>query len=201
MKKIAMCFMLMFVTITTFAQTNPNTINVNGSHVYEAKPIYKAKMILSLNNVYYNAPDMTVDEIKNTYFENLKKAGIDPKRITEDNLSYALLGYERKGVVLDFETKSLSEMENFLTVKSLGVTKSETTLEINLSDEEIANYAKQAFGNAKSKAEAIAKNIGKKIGTVTYISDGHTNKTVESFYYIKELETKDYFINVSFELL
>ena len=103
--------------------------------------------------------------------------------------------------VYEFKTKSLEEMQKFLNVKSIGVTKSDTNLSAELTDDQMADYAKSAFDNAKSKAEAIAKKIGRKIGKAIYISDSNANKIQESLYYGSPINSKDYYISVSFELL
>lgn len=183
------------------AQNTQNTISVSGNHVYKVQPELTAKMMISLNNIYYDAPGMTFPEIKTSYVNNLSKAGIDKRKITEDDLAYAIMGYEKEGTMISFKTKSLEELKTFLGVKSLGVSRSETTMEFTLTDDEMAIYAKLAFDNAKSKAEAIANKIGKTVGKVTAISDSNSNKISGSLYYTNEINTRDYYISVSFELL
>ena len=83
----------------------------------------------------------------------------------------------------------------------MGITKSDTMLDLELTDTQMADYAKGAFDNARKKAEAIAVKIGKKIGEVVYLSDTNYKKISESMYYGSPTNTKDYYISVSFELL
>lgn len=201
MKNIITVVSILFLSITTMAQNTPNTISVNGNHSYSVQPEFTAKMMISLNNIYYDAPGMTFAEIKATYMNNLSKAGISKAKISEDDLAYAIMGYEKEGTMVSLKTTSLEELKTFLGVKSLGVSRSETMMEFNLSDDEMATYAKIAFNNAKAKAEAIAKKIGKTVGEVTSISDSNTNKVSGSLYYTNEINTRDYYISVSFELL
>ena len=60
MTKKAIPILILFFTMTTFAQNIPNSITVNGEHIYPITPEFEAKMILSLANVYYDAPGMTL---------------------------------------------------------------------------------------------------------------------------------------------
>ncbi len=186
----------------TFAQNNfQNNINVNGSYDYSISPEYSSKMIVSLNNVYYDAQTMNLEEVKSGYMEKLAKVGITESMLKEAPLYYALLGYEKEGTVFEFKTKSLEEMQKFLNVKAIGVTRSDTNLEAELSGEQMAEYAKLAFDDAKSKATAIAQKIGRKIGKAIYINDTNMKKIVESMYYGNTEQKKTYHLSVSFELL
>lgn len=200
MKKLAASLAMLFITMTTMAQKIENNITVNGTHTYTITPEYSSKMIVSLNNVYYDSQTMSMSEVKSGYLDKLAKAGISSDRLTEDDLHYALLGYEKEGTVLVFESKSLEEMQKFLNVKSIGVTRSDTMLETELTDAQMADYAKAAFENAKNKANALASKIGRTIGKAIYINDTNTEKISESMYYGNAKDTRDYYISVSFEL-
>ncbi len=200
MKKLILSIAMIMMTMGTFAQAHQNNITVNGTHKYSISPEYSTQMIVSLNNVY-DSQTMGLSEVKSGYLDKLAKVGIDNDRLTENNLYYVLLGYEKEGTILVFKTKSLEEMQKILKVRSIGVSRSDTTFDIELSDEKMAEYAKEAFDTAKSKAEAIAKKIGRKIGKAIYISDTNTKKISESLYYGNNPESRDYHISVSFELL
>jgi len=202
MKKAILTFALLISTLALFAQTTPqNNINVSGVHTYNLPAEYQAKMIVSMANVYYDLETINFFEIKSNYLDKLAKAGISRDQLKEDDLHYAIMGYDKEGTVLVFKTKSLDELQKFLSVKSMGVSKSETVFNAELSDELIATYHKAAFDNAKNKAEAIAQKIGRSIGKAISISDTNSNKFSESLYYGRAIGTKDYHISVSFELL
>ncbi len=201
MKKIVLNLIVLFITMTGIAQTNSNSINVNGYYEYVIKPEYKARMIISMNNVYYDAPGMTFIEIKKSYLDNLAKAGIQTNSITDDELAYATLGYDKEGTIIEYKTKTIGDLQKFLETKSLGVTKSDATLEAKFTDEELANYAKIAFDNAKKKAENIAKKIDRKIGKAIFINDTNSSVLTESLYYNSSDNNRTYQISVSFELL
>ena len=202
MKKIILSLVFAMIITSTFAQSNyQNNISVNGSHKYEISPEYTAKMIISMSNVYYDAQTMALSEVKSGYLDRLAKVGISSDRLKEDQLNYSLMGYEKEGTVYLFKTKSLEEMQKFLNVKSIGVSKSDTMINAELTDEEMANYAKAAFDSAQKKAETIAEKIGRKIGKAIYISDSNSSKIQESLYYGNPTNTKEYYLTVSFELL
>jgi len=200
MKKLVASLTIVLLTMSAMAQNYQNNLTVNGSHSYSIAPEYSSKMIVSLNNVYYDSQTMSMSEVKSGYLDKLAKAGISSDRLTEDDLHYALLGYEKEGTIMVFKTKSLEEMQKFLKVKALGVSRSDTTLDMELTDAQMADYAKAAFDNAKSKANAIASKIGRTIGKAIYLSDTNTKKISESMYYGNAKDTRDYYISVSFEL-
>lgn len=200
MKKAVLSIIMVFMTIGAFAQNFQNNITVNGHHTYSISPEYSSKMILSMNNVYYDAQTMSLSEVKSTYLDKLAKAGISSDRLKEDPLHYALLGYEKEGLILEFKTTSLEEMQKFLGVRSIGVTRSDTTLKTELSDAQMATYTKAAFDNAKKKAQDIADKIGRKIAKAIYVSDTNSKKIAESMYYGNTHAERDYYISVSFEL-
>lgn len=201
MKKIVLSIVFVLGTLGIQAQNYQNNITVNGTHEYSISPEYSSKMIVSLNNVYYDAQTMSLSEVKSGYLDKLAKAGISSDRLKEDILYYSLLGYEKEGTVLVFKTESLEEMQKFLGVKAIGVTRSDTNLETELTDTEMADYAKSAFDDAKEKAKAIAQKVGRKIGKAIYISDTNTQKIAESVYYGNTNDKKVYHLSVSFELL
>ncbi|MDO6519151.1 hypothetical protein SAMN05421766_10553 [Zobellia uliginosa] len=202
MKKAITSLTLIFISFMTFAQnSHPNSINVNGTYEYSITPEYSCRMVVSLNNVYYDSQTMSLEEVKSGYFEKLTKAGIKKEQLKESALYYELLGYEKEGTVIEFRTKSLDEMQKFLHVKSIGVTRSDTNFEVELSEDEMADYAKHAYEDAKSKAASIAEKIGRKIGKALYISDTNPSKISESLYYGHTDEKRLYAISVSFELL
>ena len=146
-------------------------------------------------------PQATLPELKSTYLNSLAKAGITKNAIVEDDLAYALMGYEKEGTIIKLKTKSLEEIQKFLYVKALGVTKSDTSLSYILSNQDVANYTKQAYDDAKAKAEAMAEKIGRKVGNVISLSNTNSNKISESLYYASEFQNREYYIAVSFELL
>jgi hypothetical protein len=74
-------------------------------------------------------------------------------------------------------------------------------MKARLTDSQMADYAHKAYENAKQKAEAIAKKIGRSVGKVIYISDGNNEEINESLYYGNAIKKRTYYLNASFELL
>ncbi len=177
---------------------------VNGVYEYPIKPTYYLKMIVSLENIDYDSLPSNFEQIKDDYMGKLVDEGIvgsGKGSITEDELAYGMLGYEKEGTVVEYETTSLDMVQKFLAVRSEGVLKSEALFWVELSDDEMAEYAKAAFENAKEKAERMAKNIGKKVGDVVFIEDFQNNNYVEGLYYTDALSSREYRITVGFEML
>jgi len=203
MKNLILSLSFIFISMSLFAQNAQNTISVSGVHKYSISPEYKANMILSMSNVYYDVENMTFSSIKSGYLDKLAKIGISSDRLSENELQYLLSGYDKEGTVLTFTTNSLDEMNKFLKVRSAGVTKSDTNLIVELSDAQMADYALKAYENAKKKAEALANKIGRSVGKATSISDSNSNKIYDSMYYGygNSMNTKEYHLSVSFELL
>jgi hypothetical protein len=131
-----------------------NGILVNGVFEYPIKPTYYLKMIVSLANMDYEILQRSFEEVKNEYMGKLVDnglMGVGTGSITEDDLAYGMLGYEKEGTVIQYETTSLEMVQKFLSVRSVGVVKSDAILWVTLSDEEMADYAKRAYENAKEK--------------------------------------------------
>ena len=63
MKKVIITAFFAFMALTSWAQQDPNSISVTGVHHYEVKPEYTAKMIVSLQNIYYDYQPSTMPEI------------------------------------------------------------------------------------------------------------------------------------------
>lgn len=183
------------------AQDQTNTINTAGYHAFEVPVEFTSKMIVSLSNVYYDTETMDLDGLKATYRDKLSKAGMDISKLKEDRLAYALMGYDKDGTIMTYTTQSLEEMQKFLLVRSLGVSRSDTVMEATLTDAQMADLAVKAIENAQQKAQAIAQKLGRNIGKAVYISDSNANEINESIYFGSPMNKRTYYVNVSFELL
>ena len=125
-----------------------NGILVNGIFEYPIKPTYYLKMIVSLVNLNFDSPTRNFEEIKNEYMGKLVDEGVmgkDNGSITEDDLAYGMMGYEKEGTIIQYETTSLDMVQKFLSVKSDGVVKSDAIFWVNLTEKEMADYSKKAF--------------------------------------------------------
>lgn len=180
-----------------------NGILVNGIFEYPIEPIYCIKMVLSLANMDYESLQKSLEEVKNEYMGKLVDEGLMGKNngnITENDLAYGMMGYEKEGTVIQYETTSLAMVKKFLSVRSPGVVKSDAIFWVKLSDTEMAEYSKKAYENAKEKAKKIAANLGKDLGEPIFIEDFQVSVYMEGFYHTDMLETREYQVIVGFEI-
>jgi len=181
-----------------------NGITVNGIFEYPIQPEYCIKMVLSLQNINFERPTATYNDIREEYMEKLVDEGIAGKpgvHLKEDPLAYSLMGYEMEGNIIEYKTKSLQMAQKFLSIKSDGVFKSESVMWIEHTNEEQAKYNKKAFENAKEKALTIALNLGKQLGDVLSIEDTNPKKYIDGLYHTDNLKKREYHIRVSFEMI
>lgn len=201
MKKLVLLFALI-CSINSFAQQHQkNSISVTGIYNYNPKPVFTAKMNMTSANVSYNAPDITLAKIKKAYLENLTEKGVDIKKLKENKLDFALKGYQKDGMTVEFTTASQEELVKFLTIQSMGVTKQDVRNTSSLSVDEFANISKMAYQDAQAKAKAIAKALGKKLGGVMYYSDTNRRDIIDYTYDSKSINSREYQISVTFELI
>jgi len=181
-------------------KTNQGII-VNGVFEYPIQPEYCIKMVLSLQNINFDRPTVTYSDIREEYMEKLVDEGIAGKpgvHLTENPLAYSLMGYEMEGNIIEYKTDSLQMAQKFLSIKSDGVFKSDSIMWIELTDEEMAEYSKKAFENAKQKATDIAINIGKNLGDVISIEDTNPKKYMDGLYQTENLLKREYYVRVAF---
>ncbi len=201
MKKTALLIALIFSIMATFAQNTTNTISVNGIHKFSVEPEYKASVVISMQNVYYDAENTNVTELKKTFYDKLNKVGISSSSLQENEMKYDLLGYEKDGIIIEYKTTSMEDFQKFLNTKSLGLSKLENNAFSNITVAQMAEYSNAAFEDAKKKASAIAKKMGKKLGEVKSYIDNNSLRIEDSLYYNNTTDKKTYLISVSFELL
>ena len=181
-----------------------NTIFVNGVHEYKVQPEYCIKMIVSLQNINYDRPTATYEDIRQEYMEKLVDEGIAGQpnaQLKEDSLAYSLMGYETEGNIIEYRTRSLQMAQKFLSIKSDGVFKSDSVMWIELTDEEMTAFAYGAFEDAKKKASKIAGRLGKSIGEVVYMEDTNPKRYMDGLYQTDNLQKREYHIRVFFELI
>lgn len=181
-------------------------ISTNGIYNYEQKPEYRVKAILGLDNLSYeDAEKFSLQDIKDMFMSKLVDNGIvgtDVCVITEDPFEFALMNYNREGTVLYCKTTSLKIVEKILSVKSEGVFKQDTSWAPKLSTAEMTQYFYHAFEDAKTRAEAIAKSIGRTIGRALSIEDYNVREGYREMLYTSDiLAKKEYHIKVSFEMI
>lgn len=201
MKKIVLLFVFMFSAVSSFAQQPKNSITVSGVHTYDPRPVFTVKMNLTTANVYYDGRGITLEKIKKEYYDNLTKNNVDTKKLKENKLEFALRGYQKDGITLEYTTTSKEELLKFLEIQSIGVTKQEVSNTSTLNYDTVAKYSKLAFEDAEAKAKVIAKSLGKKLGSIIHYTDSNRKKIVDYAYDTKNINSREYHIGVTFELV
>jgi len=189
MKNVVLTLAL-FAFANFFGQNNNTSyIEVTGVVHCETKiETYRAEVILSLDFLYEASTYSGFEDLKSTYLAKLNKNNINTNNLKEDILMYYSTGYQTKGILMIYETKSKEDYLHFLSISVPGIqfsTKNVTYSFINNSDE----LTSLAISEAKKKAEKIAKLTDKKIGDVIAISDISTINTSSI-----KTETLDYYL-------
>ncbi len=201
MKKLIL-LTIAFITIATVtvkAQEDKSFIEVVGVTAYKRTvEKYKVTIIISEDMLYNNGSE-DFSELKETYLAKVKASGIDISKLKESEFQYLTTGYNKKGTVFNFVTKDKEELIKVLRIKSLGViiyNRYVTYKPIN-----IELLSKKAIENARQKADKIAKNTNKKIGTIIAIEDSNVNEIREAIYEDSIEMSVNYQMTIRFELL
>ncbi|MEO1547374.1 MAG: hypothetical protein AAFU74_11560 [Bacteroidota bacterium] len=174
MKKAIFIFLLLLVAITGQAQqleNFTNTVTVYGHAVVprETKG-YRIKATLSMDQLYYAEPNCTnLEELKTKYFKALKEKGFDPAKFKESKSEFLLMGYQKDGTILDYETTSKSELELLSSVKMSGVALSYQFKSV-FDPKQRKSLLAEIMENAKANAELICEGMGKKPGKILSVS-------------------------------
>jgi len=190
-----------FITINTAvkAQEKKSFIEVAGTTTYKKSvEKYHATIIISEDMLYNNGSERFAD-LKEMYLTKVKASNIDISKFKESEFQYLTTGYNKEGTVFNFETKSRDEFIKGLKIKSLGVVVFSRYVSYKLVDTEV--LSKKAIDNARQKAEKIAKNTNKKVGSIILIKDDNINEIRESIYEDNTVVPVNYQITVRFELL
>lgn len=152
--------------------------------------LFKAKMVLNMDQVYYSNPECTdLESLTNKYFELLRNKGLDPSKFVENKLAYSSYGYQKGGTVYEFETKDVSEIDILTNNKMNGI---QVTIQYKttITEDQRTTLLKKALQDARKNAETICKISSKKIVGVTSISEtALKNELWNSYYndYVEEL--------------
>ncbi|MDH7446254.1 SIMPL domain-containing protein [Aquimarina sp. 2201CG14-23] len=194
-------FILIFSVNAMFAQQK-NTIMVAGE---ATKTIAIEKYVVNVEfreimaDTYQNIKPQNLEELKKEYASMLSKIGVDFSQFQENALYRVTSGQYNTTTYYYYTANSIEEVQKIISLRMKGVTstwvdivsKEKTTMEI-------AALNKKAIENAKDKANAIAKNIDKKIGEILNIED--VNYQQHLYYPSKPTESLKYYIKVTFLL-
>ena len=196
------CILILFITSPINAQET-TSIKVSGSakHFDEAPVFYGS---ISLSETYSSYPEeaIALDQIKEKYDAALQKSGLSLKELKENPVAYTINGYEKEGMVYEYETSSFEDFIKFIGTRSRGVQRLNHGAMIIVDKKEAEKLLKEALQNAKDKAEIIAKAQGKKLGEIIHVYDKNDVNVSQhvSMYYDQPVSFVRYDIEVIFGL-
>ena len=200
MKKITI--LLACIPFVCFGQET-TTIKVTGRAVHHDKtPIFKGDVTLGATFSNYTSEAISLDQMKEQYDQALKRNGLALSEFKEDPLGYAQLGYDKKGILYQYKTTSIDKFQGFLMSKSFGLQRLDYSYTIIIDTDETILLIAKALEDAKLKAQLIASEIGKKLGSVRNIEDRNILNTEikKSMYYEQRIGEYSYEIIVIFDL-
>ncbi len=179
------------------------TIKVSGTVNYiDPNPLFEA--IVSLGTTYSSLPSeaVSLEQMKTNYLEALYKKGLDTLEVKEDSDAYEYLGYEKKGTIYRYETKSLADYQKFMSTKTFGIQRLSYGCSSILDEKMAGELSKKAIANARALAESIAKGMGKKLGEAVQVIDRNeiNYKVFTSLYYDRKPGENIYRVEVAFSL-
>jgi len=171
-----------------FSQDQITTIKVSARAIHiDPSPTYKATVSLSTVFSSYAVDGMDLPQLKSHYQKALESKGISWNELKETpyEFGFETMGYDKEGAVYEFTTTSTEKMRAFLGIKSMGLQRLNAIALFEIDVEEAKTLYESALQDARIKAEAIAKTLGKKLGEVMIVEDNQ--------YIGKQLETAIYY--------
>lgn len=205
MKKVLFLVLVLFAPLLIIAQQQPTLIKVRGHAVHiGSKPVFKAKISLSGNYSSLPAEMLTLDKLEKQYKTALEAKGISWKNLIKDPYEFGFesMGFDKEGILYEYQTKSIKKMKNFLDVKSLGMQVLSYVCIITIDEEAALTLSKKALDKAKERATTLAHAMGKQLGEIQEIIDLNSlswGEEVESIlFYDRPVGEFQYRINVIF---
>ncbi len=148
------------------------TIKTVGRAIHsDTNPVYTASMVVSQSFLSYPAEAISLEQLKNTYDEALKKNGLALSQLKEDSFGYYFQGYVKEGTLYRYETTSIESFHKFLASNSYGAQRSDYVYTMTITADESVLLAKKAIENARMQAHGIAEKLEKHLGEIISIED------------------------------
>ncbi|MHA7944263.1 SIMPL domain-containing protein [Formosa sp. 3Alg 14/1] len=205
MKKI-IYLMLLLITVPSMAQNSKNTITVIGEtekHVTDDS--YTILIALQQVMVYEGQGEVeatSLDVVRENYIKKTEEAGIDFNKFKKNTHYEFAMSYSqnRETACYYLKTSDEAEVRKIVKLKSAGMSVVNVDVETkDLTSQELVALSTKAIANAKDKAEAMAKQLNKKVGEIVSIND--TNSSEQYVQSYGTLPTQIHSVTVSFELL
>ncbi len=204
MKKKILTIAILIYTISIYAQEATIKISTSVTH-NDPTPLYKARV--TFGSGYSSLPSEVIsfENLKQKYLQELDKAGFSGEVLKETphGFGYETLGHKKEGIIYEYSTSSLQTMRKFMQIRPVGVESLYVVSIIEIDAKETEQLAQSAIAQAKEKALAVAKAMGKKLGNIIYVEDmvnrwGNTIET--SVYYDRPPDEIKYSLDVTFSV-
>lgn len=204
MNKFIVLLLLSSLSMLTQAQEQ-NFIRIVGNARLVKKP-EAIRLNLKLSEIerdeYQKIREKSIDEIKLELDATLKTMGYSLKDLVEVWRPMQAYGYRQQNFesyYIDVKNEEDAKQMSKLSIKGLEINK----FEYIFPDVEFDHMAlsKQAISDAKRKADALAKHVGKKVGRILSIEDS-SNKWLAPFVSNNKSTHKyQYNLVITYELL
>ncbi|WP_339917968.1 hypothetical protein [Yeosuana marina] len=156
------------------AQAQSKTIKVSSKIVYiDPDPVFKADVSLSNAFSSFDNNMMNLDQIKAYFKKSLEENGLSWKNVKEHpgTFGFETMGYQKPGVIYEYETKSVEDMKRFLNIKLPILQPLSASSTIEIDHEEAQKIAQMAFDKAFKKANLLAKTLNKQVGDILIVEE------------------------------
>lgn len=196
-----------FAFCTLLVAQEESTIIKVSAHAVHNDPTPTFKAMMSVGSAYSSLPSeiITLENMKEQYKKVLKTNGINWNELKENpnEFGYETMGYEKEGIIYEYNTNSVSAMKKFLKIKSLGVQRLSSVAVLTIDSEEARQLSKIAILRARERASIIAEAMGKTLGEIQEVEDLNDrwgDKKETSLYYDQPTAEYKYFIHVTFKV-
>ncbi|KGE12523.1 hypothetical protein [Sphingobacterium deserti] len=201
--KIFLCILFSTTAGAVFSQALESPfIEVRGmAKIERAIKSYTINVVIS-EDLGYSEEKRSFDDVKNTFFDQAKAAGLDITKFKEDKLTYALTQYG-VGSLYSFETANTEDviLLNKLVVDKTGTVSIFSRSVTYLPIKDFGKIIAAAFSDGKERAELIAATMGKQLGTLLTTVDYSTlNVVEEDTLYYQTKENNYYYLSLKYEV-
>lgn len=204
MNKFIVLLLLSSLSMLTQAQEQ-NFIRIVGNARLEVKPeAIRLNLVLTgiERDEYQKIREKSIDEIKLELDATLKTMGYSLNDIVEIWPPKAGYGYSKKNsenYYLDAKNEEDAKRMSKITIKGLQITKFDYVYpDVEFDDMALS---KQAMSDAKRKADALAKHVGKKVGRIISIEDASNKQLRPLVSNNKSTQHYQYNLVITYELL
>ncbi|SIS39265.1 hypothetical protein SAMN05421766_101416 [Zobellia uliginosa] len=206
MKTQSITLLLLFLCSLSMAQQQPNTIKVNARVTYiDPEPVFRADISLTDSYSDQSINKMQIDQMRAHFKKLIEDNGLSWKDIKEHPgiFGFETMGYNKEGIIYQYETKSAENMRQFLKIKSPLIQSLNMTSNIHIDNNEAEKITQMAFDKSYEKASLLAKTMHKDLGDIISVQENgsvYGKQYGVSLYYDRPPGEFYYDIAVTYEL-